>query len=102
MRLRDEAVHLIGDPVRWIEELLVLFIEPIVSQILDTYVTELVAYLAPTAVNNASHLVGHDELEVTSGKAVTDEETVLNLDGTNHVVIHHACLIVRHLGLRQH
>ena len=85
----DEAVYLIRCPILLVEQRLVLFIEPVVRQILDADVSELVADLRTAAVDDASNLVGHHKFKVTSCKAVTDEEAVFYFDGSNHFLFHH-------------
>jgi len=54
--------------------------------------------LFPSAVDDMSNFIRHNELDVLGGELVSDKEAVLNLDGAYHVEVGSHLL----LALRRH
>lgn len=46
------------------------------------------------AVDDMRHLIGHDELKILGRELVANEETVLYLYSTDHVIIHQLLLLL--------
>lgn len=89
----NEVIDFVGRLISTIEEYLILLIEPRVSQVLHANICPLILHLAAAAIDNSGNFVGDDELEVFCSKGVTDEEAVLDLDGADHVVVHHLLVV---------
>ena len=76
----------IGCFILLIKEDLVFGIKPLERLVLHADVHPLILYLPPCAVDYFGDFVRDDELQIPRCKGVTDEETIFDLDGTNHVV----------------
>ena len=77
---------LIGCFILLIKEYLVFRIKPLTCLVLHADVRPLILYLPPSAVYYFGDFIRDNELQIPSGKGVTYEEPIFDLDGSDHVV----------------
>ena len=94
----NEVIDLISCLIGTVEQHLVLLVQPSVGQILNPYVSPLVLNLATAAIDHSRYFIRHDELQIFGRERVADEQAILDLYGSDYVVIHQA-LIVHFLSI---
>jgi hypothetical protein len=85
--LVNEVKYVLNGVITPVKQYLVLLVLPLVGQILNSQIGELVLYLGAAAVYDFGHFVRRYELMVFGRKSVADEKAIYDFDGSNHVVI---------------
>ena len=99
----DEIKDGLGSGVFGIENDLVLKVEPLECQIDNASALPVVWHLLPCTVDDVCNLISNYEFLILSCKAITDEQSILDLNGAYHVLrelhIHLVHLLSHHLLL---
>ena len=82
-----EIEYFIGYFLLLIEEYLLLVVLPIECQVLDTNAVPVVCELHTRSVHHSLDFVRDDKLQVLRAIFVANEETVLDLDDANQIVL---------------
>ena len=83
----DEVEDLVRYLLTFIEQHLLLVILPVQREVLDANVVPVVVQLRTSRIHDLSHLIRYDEFQVLRAYFIAHEQTVLDLDDSNVVVL---------------
>jgi len=90
----DEVKYFLSCDVRLVEQDLLLLVKPVEREVNDAHSFPLVLDLLARAVDDPRDLICDDKLHVLGSKLISNEQAILYLNRSDHVIRHHHHLLV--------
>jgi hypothetical protein len=84
--LFDEAEDLVGYHVTWVQNSLVVGIDPKITQVYDTDRLPMVGHLPATTIDYSGDFVCNNEFQVLRREFISNEQAILHFDCTEDFV----------------
>jgi len=85
--------NLICDFVIWIKQFLLVAIQPVKCQILNSYWLPMIRDLSASTIDNMCNFIACDKFKVLRSQFIADEESIFDFNSTYHFRIHDLLLI---------